>query len=274
MFIEAQAQAIWPFFATATGWTRYLSDITTTASNKDEFSLGEEVTIVIGELTNKAHCVALSKASFISFNESYASVLPNGSIWSYNLRTSFTLLQQEEMCKVTVRVEGYTADEMMQWVRECGEVGWRQSLFNLKNIIELGLDLRNDIFNYPRLGVLNYTATSSQLSSAGLEKSGPGGNYIKKVYPNSPAERAGLNDGIIITHIQHKPVATYYEFICALSSFYRKEAEVSIRYIFSGEWKETTVLLTYEDQFTGMVNPQLISQEELKEERLRLSGSQ
>lgn len=272
VYIDAPATEIWPFVSTVDGWNHFLSDVTIT-SGGSEFHDGDQVHITIGELHNHAVCVACKPYELIAFDEHYSVVLPDGGLWEYRLQTTFSLEQLLSTTKVTVSVEGYTEDEMMQWVRECGETGWRQSLYHLKTVIELGLDLRNAIFNYPRLGVLNYTATTAQLQASGLLQLGIRGNYIKTVYPNSPAHQAGLRDGIIITQIGGMPVPTYNDLVKALSSYYGKNCSVPVNYYALGQPFETIIHLTYDDQFTGMIDPAHVTVEELVNQRIQKSST-
>lgn len=272
VYIDAPATEIWPYLSTVDGWNHFLSDVTITSGGR-EFHCGDQVQITIGELNNYAVCMECNPYQLIAFDEHYSVVLPNGGLWEYQLQTTFSLEQVLSTTKVTVSVEGYTKDEMMQWVRECGETGWRQSLFHLKTVIELGLDLRNSIFNYPRLGVLNYTATKEQLQASGLVQLGIRGNYIKTVYPNSPAQRAGLQDGIIITQIGGMPVPTYNDLVKALSSYYGKNCSVTVNYYLLDQPIETQVHLTYDDQFTGMIDPQHMTVDELVHQRIHKSSS-
>ncbi|MFE4570389.1 hypothetical protein [Paenibacillus chitinolyticus] len=274
VYIDASADAIWWYVATAEGWKHFLSDIATYSGAQPEIAQGDELTLVIGELTNRAVCAECVKPELIRFDERYTSILPDGSLWEYNLRTSFAFepIGCGTCTKVTVTVEGYTEDETMQWVRECGETGWRQSLFHLKNTIELGLDLRNSIFNYPRLGVMNYTATAAQLEEQGLADAGIRGNFIATVYPNSPASRAGLHGGVIVTSLGGIPVPTYHDFVKALSRFYGTNAPADIVFYERGERHAVTADLTYDDQFTGMIDPNEVSLDEISVRRRKLSA--
>jgi uncharacterized protein YndB with AHSA1/START domain len=267
MLIEAPIEKVWQYFSTADGWNRYLSDIAQNYADRNEITQGDMIQFVIGELTNYSTCVDCKKPHYISFRDTYEALFPNGENWTYELKTSFLLEQKGGMTEVTVLVEGYTEDEMMQWVRECGEMGWRQSLFNLKCVIELGLDLRNEIFNYPRLGVFNYSATEEQIRRQGLNPARVKGNYLHTVYPNGPAARAGLQNGDIITHINQYAVPSYYQFVRALSRHYRIKADVAIQYYRSGKPFRTTAVLTLDDQFTGMIDPLQITLEELALQR-------
>ncbi|WP_214482977.1 PDZ domain-containing protein [Bacillus sp. SM2101] len=254
IFIESKVEDVWWYFSTPTGWNSFLTDVAEHTENKSVIEIGDEVNFIIGELTNNSICIISKEPNVIVFWDKYKGLLPDGTTREYELHTSFSISKiNENLVKVVVKVDGYDDDEMMQWIRECGEMGWRQTLYNLKCIIELGLDLRNDIFNYPRIGVINYTATPEQLKeSCSAEK----GNYIRRVYPNSPAYFAGLIEGDIVTHINNETVETYYDFVRVLSHFFNRSNEVSLTFVRSGTVYQKAIKLTYDDQFTGMIDPE------------------
>lgn len=271
MIIEAPIEKVWHYFSTPQGWNNYLSDVSKfkNSSKKvyDEVEKDDQIEIIIGELTNYSTCIEINKPHFIKYHDHFIALFPNGDQWPYQLITKFHLESFQGMTKVSVIVEGYTEDEMMQWVRECSEMGWTQSLFNLKCIIELGLDLRNEIFNYPRLGVFNYTATEEQLQQQGLVDKKESGNFLKTVYPDGPAGKAGLSDGDIITHLNDIPVPTYKDLVRVLSFYYNKDGDIGITYYRNGKKYKTITQLTYDDQFTGMIDPEKVSLEEVAAKR-------
>ncbi|MFC5407310.1 hypothetical protein [Cohnella soli] len=267
IWIEAPVSEIWPYVTTTRGWKLFLADIAYIANGKEEVELNDRLRLVLGELSNRSVCTEYRRYKEILYDETYASILPNGRLWEYRLETMFTFEEADGMTQMTVTVDGYGEDEMMQWVRECGEMGWRQSLLHLKNVIELGLDLRDTIFNYPRLGVLNYTATEEQLKNQGLAGSGVRGNYIKTVYPGGPSHKAGLPGGCIVASIGGVAVPDYQRFVEALGRFYGKPGNIDLVYYEQGERKTTNVALTYDDQFTGMIDPNSVPLEEVQRNR-------
>lgn len=271
IWIEASANEIWPYFSTVQGWNSYLSDMVKSSNNS--FSPGDSIEIVIGELTNYAYCLESQPQASIVFQDHYSVILPDGSSCDYKLRTSFTLKEDNLMTCVTVTVTGYNDDEWMQWIRECGEMGWRQSLYNLKSVIELGLDTRNEIFNYPRMGVLNYTATARHMKQLGITDTKIRGNWIGQVYPGGPVHKAGLTKNILVTEINHCKVPDYAAFTKELGRQYKKNKPVLIKYYDGIEFKETEIQLTYDDQFTGMVDPTNTPLEEIAKHRREKSGS-
>ncbi|MGX4583722.1 PDZ domain-containing protein [Paenibacillus chitinolyticus] len=267
VYIEAPIEQIWDCLSTPSGWNSYLSDIAASSESAGPFREGEEIELVIGELTNHALCAEVIEFRRISLEDHFKALFPDGSEWTYRLKTTFSLEPVEHMVKVTVEVEGFTDDEMLQWVREGTEVGWRQSLFNLKCMLELGIDVRNDIFGYPRLGIFNYTASPEQLKASNAEDTG--GNYLKEVFPNGPAAASGLQPGDLLTHIGAEPVPTYYHLVKALSGHYGKKEPVELAYIRCGSRRTARVHLSYEDQFTGLIDPTSVSLEEVAEDRKR-----
>ncbi|CAM4490082.1 PDZ domain-containing protein [Paenibacillus tarimensis] len=273
VWIEAAAGEVWRYVATVSGWKQFLADISSLSSPRDEIKVGDTVVLVIGELTNKASCVEKVEQELIVFDEQYEVVMPDGSLWPYTLQTSFHFQELDGMTKLTAAVDGYGPDEAMQWIRECGEMGWRQSLFHLKTVIELGMDLRNEIFNYPRLGVMNYTAAAEQLRKQGLDSRQPGGNHIATVYSGGPAWKAGLRDGALIVELGGRAVPTYRDFVVALGQLYGKPSvSVEVVYYRDGQRCITYIEPTYDDQFTGMVDPEAEPLSEVAERRKRQSG--
>ncbi|SDN47428.1 PDZ domain-containing protein [Fictibacillus solisalsi] len=253
-YINCKHEELWALISTTDGWNQFLTDVALIEGKKKRIEIGDEVDFIIGELTNKSICIIKEAPHRIVFWDKYKALLPDGSYREYELHTDFTLQEiSENFIKITVKVDGYEDDEVMQWIRECGDMGWRQTLYNIKSVLELGLDLRNDIFNYPRIGVINYTATPDQLLQA---NSSHEGNFIMKVYPNSPAYSAGLRESDIITHINGKPVATYYEFVRTLSHYFNKENLIEVVYLRNKHLNKLNIQLTYDDQYTGMIDPE------------------
>jgi PDZ domain len=254
IYIESTKEELWSFFSTTHGWNQFLTDVAKTEGDKKTIAIGDEVEFIIGELSNNSICIIKEAPDRIVFWDKYKALLPDGTYREYELHTAFTLEEISiNLVKVTVMVDRYDDDEMMQWVRECGDMGWRQTLYNLKSVVELGLDLRNHIFNYPRIGVINYTATKDQLIHANSKYEG---NFIMKVYPNSPAFSAGIREGDIITHINDTPVKSYYEFVRTLSHYFNKENLIEVTFFRDKNLYKRVIRLTYDEQFTGMIDPE------------------
>ncbi|UFJ42401.1 PDZ domain-containing protein [Brevibacillus humidisoli] len=267
MYIEAPLETIWYYLATPAGMNAYLTDVATIESRGEELTVGDTIRIVIGDLVNEALCVACEKPRLLTLEDHFQPVLPDGTVCDYRIRTSFLLEACENMTKVSVIAEGYDGDDFMQWIRESGEMGWRQSLFNMKNVIELGLDLRNEIFGYPRLGVSNCTATEEKIRQLGLDPSIVRGNYLLEVYPNSPAAKAGLQAGDLVMQIGKTKTATYRQFVQALGAAYGSPQEVKIVYYRQGECCQTTARLSYAAEYTGLFDPTEIPLEQVAKQR-------
>lgn len=272
MYLEAPVEAIWPYLATPGGMNAYLTDVAEIQGGHEELTVGDTIRIVIGDLVNEARCIACEKPYLLTLEDHHQPVLPDGTVCEYRIRTSFHLepcptTDEQPLSKVTVIAEGYGEDEMMQWIRESGEMGWRQSLLNLKCVIELGLDLRNQIFGYPRMGVSNCTASPEKIRQLGLDPAAVRGNYLLEVYPNGPAAKAGLIASDLVTEIAGRPTATYQQFVQALGSVNGSAAEVEIVYYRQGKRYQTTIPLSYADQYTGLIDPLDVPLEQVAEQR-------
>src|SRR5699024_2912414 len=81
------------------------------------------------------------------------------------------------------------------------------------------------------------------------------GNYLLKVYPNSPADEAGLRKEDIITHINNEPVETYYDFVKTLSSYLNQKNNTTVTFVRSGQVVKTEIQLTYDHQSTEIIDP-------------------
>ncbi len=254
MHIEAPAGQVWRHLATAAGMNAFLTDKVICAN--DSIQAGDKVQIVIGDMVNEAVCLVSEPPLRFVLKDHFRSILADNHYLEYDLTTTFTLEERAPMTKVTVRVEGYRAeDEFMQWLRECGELGWRQSLFNLKNVLELGLDLRYDIFGYPRLGVCNYTANSEQIRANGLDPARCKGNMLMAVFPGSPAAQAGLAKGDLVVELGGYPVPTYREFVKALALSFHRNPSIAVVYYRSGTRFAATAALSSHPLLTGLVQP-------------------
>ncbi len=254
MHIEAAAEEVWPYLATPEGMNAYLTDEVNVEGNRIEE--GAEVRIVIGDMINEAVCLKSDPPRRIVLRDLFRTLLADGSYLEYELTTAFVLEQEGVMTKVTVLAEGYEKNNIwMQWLRECGELGWRQSLFNLKHVIELGLDLRYDIFGYPRLGVCNCTASRELLKQHGYNPDQIGGNVLLEVFPDSPAYRAGLRQGDLVLALSGEPVPTYHTFVKALSLSVREQQAIPITYAREGRIYHTTASLSSDPLLTGLVQP-------------------
>ncbi|GIQ69334.1 PDZ domain-containing protein [Xylanibacillus composti] len=254
MHIEASASEIWPYLATPAGMNAYLTDEVIVAGST--IQEGDQVRIIIGDMINDAVCLACEPPRRFCLRDRFRAMLADGSYLEYELTTTFLLEEEQWMTKVTAVAESYEEDNVwMQWLRECGELGWRQSLFNLKHVVELGLDLRYDIFGYPRLGVCNCTASMEQVAEQGYNPDTVGGNVLLEVFPDSPAARAGLCKGDLVLALSGEPVPTYHDFVKALAMSFRKHQAVPITYARDGRIYHTAVTLSSDPLLTGLVQP-------------------
>lgn len=267
--INTTVDVIWKYISTTNGWEEFISDITTVSEGDTEIKLGDIVETVIGELKNQSTCVVHKHKEQLEFKEHYTVISPNGKEWEYFLITTFHLKQLDiENSKLEVIVESISDNPMMEWILECSETGWGQSLFNLKSVIELGIDVRNEIFDYPRLGIMNKTASDTEIINLGLDPNLVRGNIVIKCYDNGPAYFSGIKDGDLIITLDEYPVLNYRDFIKALGKF-KDNRSVILVTLYRGDTKiETPVHLTYDDQFTGMVDPLEKGLEKIKEERI------
>lgn len=255
MHIESPAEVIWPYLATPAGMNAYLTDEVIVAGGT--IKEGDAVRIVIGDMINDAVCLIHDRPRLFSLRDRFRTLLADGSYLEYELTTTFQLEEIESwMTQVTVVAEGYeVGNTWMQWLRECGELGWRQSLFNLKHVIELGLDLRYDIFGYPRLGVCNCTASKEQIAQQGCDPRQIGGNVLLEVFPDGPAAKAGLRRGDIVLALSGEPVPSYLAFVKALATYFREQTAIPITYVRDGHICHTTASLSSDPLLTGLVQP-------------------
>ncbi|GLI08266.1 hypothetical protein YDYSG_42960 [Paenibacillus tyrfis] len=254
MHIEAAPERIWEGLATARGMKTYLTD--EVHAPNEHISEGDEIRIVIGDMINDAVCLASDRPRLFRLKDRFRSLLADDSYVEYELVTTFRLEEEEHMTRVSVEVDGYDENsELHRWVRECGEFGWKQSLFNLKLVLELGLDLRYDVFGYPRFGVCNYTATPAQLRAKGLDPDRVQGNYLMEVFPEGPAARAGLRPGDIVVSFGGRDVPTYAEFIRSLGLCAGTNGPVGVTYYREGCRLHTEAVLSYDKLLTGLVDP-------------------
>jgi predicted metalloprotease with PDZ domain len=144
-------------------------------------------------------------------------------------------------------------------------MGWRRSLMNLKSVLELGMDLRAEMFSYPRLGVVNCTVNEEQSKETGVPIGQ--GNYLMEVFPNSPAHAAGLQKGDVVVSFDGVPTPNYAEFVRVISAYYAKATDVKVQYVRNGEQKETAAKLSLDEAFTGRVELEGTSFEDVRKKR-------
>ncbi|UFJ42394.1 PDZ domain-containing protein [Brevibacillus humidisoli] len=269
-YLEAPLEQVWWSIATPSGSNSYLTDKVETSGAYDQPQVGDRYTLYYGDIVNYATVVACEPHRLFVLSDTYQSMAPDGTIQTFLVKTSYSMEPVGSFVKLTIEVAGFSHDLMGQWLRECLEMGWRRSLMNLKSVLELGLDLRAEMFSYPRMGIANCTVTQEQALQAGVEAGK--GNYLMEVFPNSPAAEAGLERGDVIVRIDDTPIGDYASFVRAISRYYGKRAPVRIGYVREGAYRETEANLSIEDRFTGLVDPDILGFEELQAIRRRMAA--
>jgi len=268
-YLEAPLEKVWWSIVTPPGTNTYLTYTADTTGDPLHPKVGDIFTLCYGDIINRSEVIACEKHQSFALKDAYESIAPDGSTDHFFVTTHFRLEQEGAFVKLTLEVTGFQDDEYGQWFRECLEMGWRRSLMNLKSVLELGMDLRAEMFSYPRLGVVNCTVNQNQSISTGVPVRQ--GNYLLEVFPNSPADAAGLMKGDVIVAFDDVPTPAYEDFVRAISFYYGKDSQVTIRYIRNGEEKRTVARLSIEDTFTGRVELEGTSLEEIKQKRERLA---
>lgn len=265
--LESTPETVWKMIATVDGSNAYLSDYGTSTGDPDHPQAGDKFRFTYGDIENETLCVESQFPNRYKLSDCYVSILSNGDTLEYNLQTTFTIEQQGPFVILTVEVEGYGEGEHVMWLRECMEAGWRRSLINLKCVLELGLDLRLNLFGYPRLGVTNTGHSELYQKQTGMPAGK--GNFIMQAFPQGPAYRAGLRSGDVILSVNGSEVNTYKELVSSLSRQYNDPKPITVLYARDQQVYETEVELSYDERFTGFVDAQ--SKEELQ--RLRKERS-
>jgi len=269
-YLEASVDSVWQAVATPNGSNRYLTDRVNTTGDADEPRAGDRLTLFYGDITNHAVVLEVEHKRRFVLADSYESMAPDGTVDPFCVRTVYTFEEEEDFTKLTLEVQGFADNTHGQWFRECLEMGWRRSLANLKSVLELGMDLRTELFSYPRLGVTNCTVNEEQSEATGI---GEGeGNYLLDVFPGGPAEEAGLRCGDVITAIGAVPVPDYRTFVRAISSYYGKRKPVEIEYCRGGEACRVIADVSIDRMFTGLIEGTAEAQELERIRRKQMSG--
>lgn len=269
-YLETSVEHVWWSVATPSGSNSYLTDKVETSGVYDQPQVGDRYTLYYGDIINYATVIACEPHRLFVLSDTYQSMAPDGGIQTFRVQTAYQMERVDSFVKLSIEVTGFTDDTIMQWLRECLAMGWRRSLLNMKSVLELGLDLRTELFSYPRLGIANCTVTPEQAAKAGVTAGE--GNYLLTVFPNSPAAEAGLAQGDVIVRVDDTPISDYASFVRAISRYYGKRVPVTIGYVREGEYRETKVNMSLEDRFTGLVDPDALSFAELQAIRRRLAA--
>lgn len=268
-YIEAPIEKVWLTIATPEGINSYLTYTAETTGLPENPKVGDRYTLCYGDIMNYQVVLECKMGEMIVFSDSYESLAPDGTVEHFKVITKYELEQEDEFVKLTLTVTGFSEDAHGQWFRECLEMGWCRSLMNLKSVLELGMDLRAEMFSYPRIGVVNCTVNEEQSVETGIEVGQ--GNYLMVVFNNSPAEAAGLKAGDVIISFDGIPTPNYREFVRVISTYHSKNDPVRIGYVRQGKKMEVIANLSLSDTFTGLVDLEGTSFEEVREQREQLA---
>jgi len=268
-YIEASLEEVWHAIATPEGMNTYLTYKAEKTGDPHEIHAGDQYHLCYGDIINRPTVTESVHLHRFSVKDCYESIAPDGQTEYFNVQTTFHLEQDGTFVKITLTVTGFGDDIHGQWFRECLEMGWRRSLMNLKSVLELGMDLRAEMFSYPRLGVVNCSLRKELSIETGVEEDT--GNYLMEVFPNGPAQLAGLKPGDVITHLDDAATRNYSEFVRVISSYFGKNGDVKLRYIRDGQTYETNVKLSLEETFTGLVDVETESLDEIRHKREKLA---
>ncbi|GIQ69335.1 PDZ domain-containing protein [Xylanibacillus composti] len=251
-YLEAPLERVWWSVATPSGTNSYLTFYAKTSGIDGEPKAGDCYTLNYGDINNETRVVSCEPMKQITLSDRYESMDPDGQLQQYLVQTTYRLSQEGPFVKLELEVAGFQPTTHGQWFRECLEMGWRRSLMNLKSVLELGLDLRTELFSFPRMGVVNCTVNEEQSRETGVS---PGqGNYLLEVFPGSPADQAGLRKGDVIVAIGDAPTRNYREFVRTVSTYYGKKAKPPVLYVRDGRKLNTEVAFSIEDTFTGLID--------------------
>jgi hypothetical protein len=269
-YLEASLEQVWLAVATIEGSNRYLTDVASTSTGSHSApQVGDKYTLFYGDIVNETTVTHCDRLKLFALSDSYRSMAPDGSIDPFQVKTCFILEPYEQFVKLTLEVTGFSENTFGQWFRECLEMGWRRSLMNLKSVLELGLDLRTELFSFPRLGVTNCTVNEEQSCETGVAVGG--GNYLLQVFPGGPADHGGLQAGDVVIAFDDVPVRDYAEFVRVISTYYSWKEPVRISYVREGKGLELSVDLSIDSVFTGLIEGNDTSQIAEREKRVRLA---
>ncbi|WP_128895448.1 PDZ domain-containing protein [Longirhabdus pacifica] len=268
-YLEAPIEQVWWSVATPSGSNSYLTFYGTTTGIDGEPKVGDMYHYNYGDINNVTTVKVCEPYALMTLADEYESMDPDGQMRKYIVQTTYRLEAAGEFTKLELEVKGFEDNTHGQWFRECLEMGWRRSLMNLKSVLELGLDLRTEMFSFPRMGVVNCTVNQEQSKQTGTAEAA--GNYLMEVFPNSPADQAGLQKGDVILSIGGKPVNNYREFVRVVSSYYGKQASEEVVYIRNGTQQQSTIVFSIDDTFTGLVDIEDTPLEEVRKKREELA---
>ncbi|WP_214483021.1 PDZ domain-containing protein [Bacillus sp. SM2101] len=268
-YLDAPIEKVWRSIATPDGMNSYLTYKSSSTGDPHHPKQGDHFYLNYGDIENDQLVALFNENDTFRVFDTYKSISPDGSIQKFQVQTTTKItIEENNFTKLALTVKGFGLDTFGQWFRECMRLGWTRSLINLKSVLELGMDLRTALFSYPRLGVLNCTVNSEQKSE--LNYSGEG-NYLLEVFPNSPASIAGLKQGDIILFINDKETPNYDQFVKIISTFDIEKDNITIRYYRDGAIYDTKIQLSLEESFTGLVDTDKETFDDIKQKREALA---
>lgn len=266
IYLESSVCEVWRHLVTPEGLNSFLTYTAKKNNNKNRVEKFDIYTLNYGDIENKTTVIQCEAYKRLFLSDNYESMTPDGTIEKFHVYTLFNLIKKgSHHTKLTVSVFGYDNTIHDQWLKECLEMGWRRSLINLKSVLELGMDLRDRLFSYPRLGVTNCSYSIIN-PNRNIE-----GNYLLHVFPNSPAEIAGLKKGDTITKVNNYVVPTYKDFVINISKYQDTTDPIYIEFMREEKTKKVKVNLSQSEIFTGQINIHETTIEEIQEKRRQLA---
>ncbi|WP_053217806.1 PDZ domain-containing protein [Virgibacillus senegalensis] len=272
-YIEASIEDVWWLVVSPEGSNSYQSDYCTTTGDPINPKPRDKYYYLYGDIENHSVVVEAIKPYYFRLADEYKSLLPDGEEIVYNLQTTYTLEEMEDsFVRLTIEIEGYDSQTTLgRWIRDCMEHSWRRAMMNIKTVLEIGLDLQEQFFTYPKIGVT--IATNNELYHTETNN----GVYVRECYPTGPAFASGLKQGDIILKLSGKEVNTYEEFVRAICLL-NKGSDVQIEFSRKGEIHTITVPFSYDSLFTGIIDSDGASsfkdlRDQRKIERVKISES-
>ncbi|WP_246070539.1 PDZ domain-containing protein [Paenibacillus kobensis] len=270
IYLESSIEDVWRAVVLPEGSNSYLTNQVITTGDPQQPKAGDQYTLYYGDIVNRAAVDYCEENHLFRLKDRYESMTPEGIMELFEVTTSYYFESEGEFTKLTLEVVGYKNDTYGQWFRECLEMGWRRSLHNLKSVLELGLDLRIELFSFPRMGIINCTVNSEQSVETGIGIAE--GNYLLTVFPGSPADEAGLLRGDVILALDNERVPDYRAFVRKISTYYSKKDPVQIAYVRDGCEHNAMIDLTIDRMFTGLIEGNDQAHEEERERRQRIAS--
>lgn len=201
--IKGDLEDIWRYVSTLEGYLSFFADSGT--------QHGDEIVMEYGGIVNRVEVIVLEKYQSLQWRHAYEI-----SGKQYPLTTTFYLQRSALYVTVIVEVKGFGQEPDDLFVKDLMDETWVRTLFNLKSVVELGSDIRQALFGYRRLGILN-TGTGE-------------GNRILHCFQGSPADAAGLRAGDIIRSVERRPVRTHKALVRELARHTLRNSTVTLEY--------------------------------------------